>query len=270
MSASVMDEQPRAGFWRRLVSSAIDVVIVGAPFQIIVAVLFAMTAGSIQMTSNGFVVQSCERRTTVPAGLAPAPPPKSNFANECRFSLFGIPTGRRLIVGRAERDGNGTRSVFRSYMLNAAGEPIQGTSIDGYVFLVLVAYVLALTALSGQTLGARAMRIRVVDIAHSGSVRVPLRRILIRYAAMLIGFVPAVVVLLVDAHSAGGDLETAHDVIAGKEIGVAILVALAWEIVLIGQIALKRDPVYDRLAGTAVIRLPASQQMPAAERPLPS
>ncbi len=268
MSTSVIDE-PRAGFWRRLLSSVIDLVIVGAPFQIIVAVLFAMTGGSIQMTSNGLITQTCEHRTSVPAGLTPPPPRNPNFANDCRFSFFGAPTGRVLIVGRAERDGGVTRSVFRSYMLNAAGEPIQGVSIDSYVVLVLVAYVVALTARRGQTLGARVMRIRVVDLANSESPRVPIRRILIRYAAMLIGFIPAVLVLLVGA-SAGDDVATTKNGISTNQIIYAVLSAAAWIIVLVVQMALKRDPVYDWLAGTAVITLPAQEPMPATEQAMSS
>jgi uncharacterized RDD family membrane protein YckC len=41
--------QPRAGFWRRFLAIAIDVIIVALPFQIAVAVLFATTSGHVQM-----------------------------------------------------------------------------------------------------------------------------------------------------------------------------------------------------------------------------
>lgn len=269
MNTSDTEERPRAGFWRRALSSIIDLIIVATPFQVIVVVLFATTGGSIQMTGNGLVVQACEQRTSVPVGLTPSPPQNSNFATECRISFFGLPTGHVLVVGHAERTGGVIRTTFRRYMLNAASEPIQGVSIDGYVFLVLVAYVIALTARSGQTLGAKLLRIRVVDVARRESERVPIRKIVIRYAAMLIGLIPTVIVVLLSLYRQR-EAATSNDWISAGQIIFGVMTAASWTLVLIIQMALKQDPVYDWLAGTTVIRLPAQERTSASEQPLPS
>jgi len=57
----------RAGFWRRLWSIIIDSIIVMLPFQMLAAVLFATTAGMIQMNSGFF--SNCVAGKTIPQGL---------------------------------------------------------------------------------------------------------------------------------------------------------------------------------------------------------
>jgi hypothetical protein len=46
---------PRAGFWRRLLSLIVDVIVVMLPFQILAAVLFTATGGTVQMDSGFFL-----------------------------------------------------------------------------------------------------------------------------------------------------------------------------------------------------------------------
>ena len=103
------DNLPRAGFWRRWLATAIDSIIVIFPFQILAAILFAMTAGMVQMDS-GFVT-FCADTQTIPQSLDPPPPHDSNFARVCRVSFFGATTGAVLTVGRVTQAGSTTTAV---------------------------------------------------------------------------------------------------------------------------------------------------------------
>src|SRR5262245_54723119 len=116
---------PRAGFWRRLVAFVIDIAIVSVPFQLVAAILFATTSGWIQY-SGGITFTRCEDSREVPEGLAPPPPAGSNLARDCRVYFFGAETARRLRVGRVTRDGATTKFIWRDYMLDREGHPING------------------------------------------------------------------------------------------------------------------------------------------------
>ena len=73
--AGTPPDLPRAGFWRRWLALLIDTIIVALPFQMLAAVLFAMTAGMVQMDSGLF--SSCEVGKIIPQGLDPPPPQAS-------------------------------------------------------------------------------------------------------------------------------------------------------------------------------------------------
>jgi hypothetical protein len=117
-------ELPRAGFWRRLASITLDLIIVMLPFQMLAAVLFAATAGTVQM-QNGFF-SFCEHggKDQISEQLRPLAPRDSNFITNCRTSFLGATTARRLIVGRATRDGNITTNVTNSFMQDQEGAVI--------------------------------------------------------------------------------------------------------------------------------------------------
>src|SRR5436305_2990661 len=116
----------RAGFWRRWLATLIDWIVVALPFQVLAAILFALTAGNVQMDNAFF--SFCEP-ASIPQGLDPPPPHDSNFARVCRFSLFGATTGATLTVGRTTREAAKTTTVTQGYMLDENGKPIRGTSI---------------------------------------------------------------------------------------------------------------------------------------------
>src|SRR5664279_2006524 len=105
---------PRGGFWRRWAATLVDSIVVMFPFQILAAVLFAVTAGMVQMDSGFFSV--CAGVKTIPEFLDPPPPRDSNFARVCRISFFGAPTGAILTVGRTTREGASTTTVSQGYM----------------------------------------------------------------------------------------------------------------------------------------------------------
>ena len=147
---------------------------------------------------------------------------------------------------------------------------------------------------SGQSIGSRVMRIRVADTAAPGEDGIPGRKAMVRYLAMLIGFVPLLVGLVIYAAWGGppegpmpgdglyqrvlelssgtayseGTRNNWNPAVATYPLGllgllrdgdwlseVANAAMLVWIVVLIAQAAMKRDPLYDRIAGTAVVRV---------------
>jgi uncharacterized RDD family membrane protein YckC len=222
------------------------------PFQILAAILFAATAGMVQM-DKGFY-SFCAVTKTIPQALNPAPPHDSNFARVCRISFFGAPTGATLTVGRVTREGNTTTTVTQGYMLDQDGKPVHGTSIDGIVAMAFLAYLIGMIWKTGRTVGARIVGVRVVDAANPGASAVPLRKAIIRYLAMAIGFVPAFAILIYQYAANGGSADAMFTGNFFRWFMYAGGLGALWVVVLIFQIARKSDPVYDRLAGTAVVR----------------
>jgi hypothetical protein len=243
----------RGGFWRRWAATLIDTIIVMFPFQILAVVLFAVTAGTVQM-DNGFF-SFCAPAKTIPQSLAPPPPHDSNFARVCHISFFGAPTGAILTVGRTTREGTRTTTVSQGYMLDKDDKPTRGTSIDWIVWLTFLIYLVGMVWKTGKTLGARVVGVKVVDVAEPGASKVPIRKAIIRYLAMAIGFVPVFAVLIYRYAVSGGNADAMFTEDFFRWFMYAGLLGALWVVVLIFQIANKRDPIYDRLAGTAVVRV---------------
>jgi uncharacterized RDD family membrane protein YckC len=243
---------PRAGCWRRWAATLIDTIVVMFPFQILAAILFAMTAGTVQMDSGFFGF--CSPAETVPQSLDPPPPHDSNFAQVCHISFFGAPTGVVLTVGRSTREGTTTTSVSRDYMLDKDEKPIHGTSIDGIAWLAFLVYLVGMIWKAGRTLGARIVGVKIIDTATPGASGVPVHKAIVRYLAMAIGLVPMFALFIYQYVVNGG---RADAMFAGDFFDWFLYAGLfgsLWGVVLVFQIAAKKDPVYDRLAGTAAVR----------------
>jgi hypothetical protein len=140
-------------------------------------------------------------------------------------------------------------------MLDKEGTPISGTSIDWIYQLGFIAYLVGLVWKTGRTLGDRAAGTRVIDVANPGAAGVPLGRAVGRYLAMMIGAVPALALLIYQYAAAGGSADAIFTGQFFQWFAYAALFGGLWTIVMIAQIALKTDPVYDRLAGTAVVKI---------------
>ena len=223
------------------------------PFGALAAILFAMTAGTVQMNSGFF--SSCVDGKTIPQGLNPPPPHDSNAMRVCRVSFFGATTGATLTVARVTQQGGTTTSVSQSYMLDKEGSPVRGTSIDWIYQLGFIAYLVAMIWKTGRTLGARAAGIRVIDVANPGASSVPLGRAIGRYLAMMIGAVPLFALLIYQYAASGGSADAMFTGQFFQWFTYAAVFGAVWAIVIIGQMGLKIDPVYDRLAGTAVVKV---------------
>jgi hypothetical protein len=225
------------------------------PFQILAAILFSVTAGMVQMDSGFLTV--CTVSNDVPQlQFDPPPPPHdSNFAKTCHFSLLGLTTGGVLTVGRATREAATTTTVTQGYMLDKDDKPIHGFAIDWIVWLTLLAYLVVMIWKSGRSLGDRVVKLRVIDTVNPAAPGVPLGKAVIRYLAMAIGFVPMLAVLLYQRVAVGGTADAMFTAGFFRWFMAAGLLALVWCLVLIVQVARKRDPYYDSLAGTAVVRI---------------
>ncbi len=242
----------RAGCWRRWLATLIDEIVVMLPFQILAAILFSATAGMIQMDNRFF--SSCMTGTTIPKGLYPPPPHDSNAIRVCKISFFGAPTGATLSVARVARDGGATTTVSQTYMLDNDGAPVPGRSIDWIYHLAFVGYLVVMIWKRGRTLGSRVVKVKVIDTPNPGAAGVPLSKTIVRYLAMMIGAVPALALLICQRIAVGGTADAMFTSSFFQWFGYAAVLGGLWALVLIIQVAMKRDPVYDRLAGTAVVR----------------
>lgn len=245
-------QSPRAGFWWRFLSLLIDLIIVTLPFQAVAAVLFAATAGFIQMRSGFFT--ECQNGKDIPQALSPPPPRDSNFMRVCRTSFFGATSGATLTVGRVTKERTTTR-VSQTYLLDKDGTVINGHSIDWIVQLGLLAYLVAMIRSTGKTLGARVFRVKVIDTANPDAAGVPLGKAILRYLAMFIGSVPVFALLLYGLAVSGANADAMFTAGFFQLLMVALLLDGIWLIILIVQVVRKTDPYYDRLAGTAVVRV---------------
>jgi hypothetical protein len=152
-----------------------------------------------------------------------------------------IRSGWSLNQGGLEHDGR-----LANLQLDREGHPIEGVSLDWLAMAVFVAYVIALETRTGATLGGRVAWIRVLDAAAPDAAGVPLRKVIIRYLTMFTGVAPMLVILLFCLALYGGDIEAIFAGNAPKWIALAAIPAFACAVVILVQIASKRDPLYDK------------------------
>jgi RDD family len=244
----------RAGFWRRFLAFFVDSILVTVPFQLIAAVLFSLTSGWIQHSGSGGVAHTvCREAKTPPDGLEPPPPARANFARQCDVFFFGSQTASILQVGRITKDEATTTVVSQYYMLDRDGHPISGVSIDAIALVVFIAYLLAMETRTGATLGKRLMRICVADVKLPGGLGVPLRKIVLRYVVLLIGFLPMIGLVAGYFVYLGGVLKQVAASSIFTWLWATWLLSGAWFAFLLVQIVRQRDPLCDRVAGTAVL-----------------
>ena len=256
----------RAGFWRRFCAIFIDVIIVLLPFQVLVGVLFTATSGQVQMV-GGIASQACTKLTTLAwyGPLVPPPPAGSNVAQDCSRYFFGAQTARYLVVARvtgSSSTGSGVSVgtvVSRAYLLDRDGHRVNGVTADWMVIVTLIVYWFLMEGLTGATLGQRVVRTRVVDVLAPQACRAPLSKIFIRYLIMAGGAAPVLAVCLVYAARYGLDFVAMAQGDFFVWLVVAGTLSFAWTVYIFICVASKADPVYDRVAGTAVVRAIKSQ-----------
>lgn len=168
--------------------------------------------------------------------------------------FFGAPTGAILTVGRVTRESTKTTTVTQSYMLDLHGKPIEGISLDWYAALAFLTYLVCMVWKKGGSLGARILGVKVVDGVEPRGAGVPIHKAIIRYLAMAIGFVPVSAVWIYQRVISEGSADAMFTGDFFRWFMYAGLLAALWSLLLIIQVARKRDPIYDRLAGTAVVR----------------
>ncbi len=95
----------------------------------------------------------------------------------------------------------------------------------------------------------------MIDTADTAARGVPVHKAIFRYLAMLIGFVPMLAALFSRYLVAGDSADAMFTDSFFRWIAAAAVFGTLWSIVQIVQIVRKKDPPYDRLAGTAVVRV---------------
>ncbi|TBW32914.1 hypothetical protein EYW49_21210 [Siculibacillus lacustris] len=243
----------RAGVWRRFWAFVLDDLVVLVPISVLAAALYAVTAGHVQM--GGVVERTCVRPPAISQVLTSPPPRDSNFAMVCRESFFGFPTASELVVGRTTKTGTHTETFERHYRLDADGRVADVVTLDWVTAIVLIAYLMLSVARTGRTIGGRVLGIRVIDTSGADAVAVPFKRVFLRYLFMGIGIAPLIgfVVVSLALNPIGEDGALWSGFWSWFSLGAGV--ALIWCLVLTVQIARKRDPIYDCLAGTAVVRV---------------
>jgi uncharacterized RDD family membrane protein YckC len=250
----------RAGFWRRAIALLLDFVIVCLPFQIAAAALFISTDGKIHETMGLRVLQcgmlpETDLTRFKNSELLPSPPEGANYARRCRISLFGLPTADLLVIGRhtVEQSGPGklVKDFFVTYPLTPNGQVTRSHNIDWLAQLALITYWLSLQTLFGQTLAMRFMKTRLVVLQRRDARGVPFWRVFLRNFLAALPMFPMAMVLQVGVLF--GDVSSQLLLAAG---GIAIGCGL-W---VFYDLVWKRDPYFDRYAGTAVIHTLQQEQ----------
>lgn len=243
----------RAGFWRRVGALLIDSIIILLPLQILVAILFAQTNGAVQ-SNFGITTRICATIDHLPEGLQPPPPASINSITECRGSLFGFETSRTLSVGTVVEQGNTTTGRFLTYALDADGNPTSPFDMTWVAMLALLVYVISMEWRRGATVGKRLLGMRTVDTAAPSQIGIPLRKAITRQLAMWIGTIPAFLVMIKVLFLSDDPLNAMSGSGFWLAFAVALLIEIAWFIWIIVSVSKKRDPIYDRIAGTSVLR----------------
>jgi uncharacterized RDD family membrane protein YckC len=122
--------------------------------------------------------------------------------------------------------------------------------------LALFIYLVAMECRFGATLGKRLLHIRAADIAELRRTGIPLRKAVLRNLLIPIGVVPMLVVLFVSYIANKGDPEGTFGGNFFVWFGAAGVVGTVWNLWVLIEIVRKRDPIYDKIAGTAVLREP--------------
>lgn len=249
-------EDQRAGFWRRFISFVIDSLVIYALLQLLVAFLFFATDGVVQMRA-GLNFLACSLTQGPLPQLSPPPPRDSNVALSCKVSFFGLQTAQTLTVGRGEKVGGITKIIGPTYFLTKKGHaaPIP---MDDYALGVFIACLIVSTWLTGRTLGDRVVRIAMIEIAKPTQRDVSLGRVTAHYLAIYLGILPLAAVWILAIWMSGGNMDTLSALTNTFffQFLIASILAIGWGVLLLVQITNKEDPVYDRLAGTAVVRRP--------------
>ena len=197
----------------------------------------------------------------LPGDLEPPPPSDANFAVDCRYSLLGLAdTGRVLTVGKISTVNQGyssaTTSIGRTYGLGADGLRRGVVSLDGLVLLFFLIYLILLQSRYGATAGMALLKIRVISAESPRSVGVPPLKALIRLVVLFVGFIPVLAYLIWRFLPREADLQQFLGYPSRSApilLTAALLLSGAFYLWILIDVIRRRDPVYDRIARTAVV-----------------
>ncbi|MEQ1614021.1 MAG: RDD family protein, partial [Hyphomicrobiaceae bacterium] len=159
---------PTQFFWRRVFAICFDLVVATVVLQMLAVILFSMTAGRVQ-ANNSFAFFMCDRLQKLPAGITVPESFKPNYAMACTKSLFGLPIGRFVTIGKVTQQGAATMNVGETFFVDVNGRPIDGWSIDWLLVPLFLLFKLGGEAISGRTAGKYITGLRVAS-ASPGTI----------------------------------------------------------------------------------------------------
>ena len=251
-------ECERGGFWRRLLALLIDAVAIAFILQLAAFAAFPLSHGRVQYL-GGIVALTCDKLDKVPEGISVPDDFGPTSISDCRRGLFGLISGRTLVVTRTNQVGAITtmRQIIRT--LDADGNPVDVVAVD-FLFVPLLLALRFAFDLGRGSPGRRICRLRLATASgaeHPSAARLGYRH-LVQFAPLLIATVCG---LGIGAFPEGSRLW----------IRIAIMLptfALAIEAII--AICRRKEACYDRFAGTRVLRLDkAGVFMPVATPPSP-
>ena len=235
----------RVGFWRRVGAFFLDAAIVLIPLQLLVVVLYTQTDGRIQ-GSFGLIYRMCADLDRVPEGF-PHTLERIDTVQDCQTTLFGLPMSRQLVLSQTDQTEGQQRTLTEELWLNADGYHVESLWLDanGAALAIFLLYLIAFEWRIGQTVGKHVLDIRVLDRDALDALGIPLTKAIFRQAVL---FAPILAFLLLQY----GATSRGAAVFLG---GLFLVFASIWVISVTISLARKTDPLYDRLAGTIVVKI---------------
>jgi hypothetical protein len=243
---TVQESRRRAGFWRRLLASIIDYLVVFVPLYLVVAALFSVSNGAVQgsflLRFNACYETSVNWNSEPPAGI--------DVWNWCGTSVLGLTTVSTLV-------GTSTTNKTEIALPLDADRQVREDVFDVGAFdaLILFIYLFFMEWRSGRPIGKRIMAVVVHDVDGWERHGLPIKKAFRRQLAKAAGLLPMAVVqtiysiaLWMNAIPADKEQQS----IAWTVIALAsIAIAVAWFIWIAISIIVGRDPIHDRYAGTS-------------------
>jgi uncharacterized RDD family membrane protein YckC len=166
MSISQRPPSYRAGYWRRVIATSLDVFFLSAVIGTAGLGMEKATHGLVRVRSLPVTITRCDMADLGPAQLEALhrllPEDfRISSAEFCTSSAFGIPYNSVLSVGEKTQRGNSTyqRNVFLP--LDSGGQPTNAFYLDYWLVFLLPAYLVLCEWLFGATIGKSILGIRV-------------------------------------------------------------------------------------------------------------
>ena len=246
--ADAMSWPRRSGFWRRLVASLIDYLVVLIPVYALVAALFLLTDGGVK-GSFWLNWRICQ------AGTVHGDPSLDRYDWQvCRTSVFGLTVAEWVVGTTSEAQGGKSSAI--SIDLDPRGN-FRSAALDmGFLeLLVLASYLFVIELQSGQSLGKRVTAIMVHDQDDKSRVGLPIQKAVRRQAMKFLGPLSMTLTGGWFAFRAWGTDPGVVQDFSWLEIAAAytaFVLALIWPIWIAISIAFENEPIHDRFAATTV------------------
>ena len=237
----------RAGFWRRAVAAAVDLVLTLLLFQALVALLYPASGGRIA-TGAGISYTTC-RPTAVPAGVVLPSGWETAGRQLCTTSLFGLQTRNLFVATR--QDGAERGRQFVAPVSPDGSTAVRLLSLDALQVPLFLLLRWVADRAGGGSPGRRLARIAVTDAAGAAAGSALARPLARRYARLAWPILPGSVLMAASA-AAGATTGSVPALLAAMAWMAGV--ALPWVAVLAAAIAIwrHRDTFYDAPSGTAV------------------